>query len=452
MRRLMHTGTARQYPALAQRYFLLGLVVIFVSLSIQYSIKATANRSAFVRWRDQILQLSQEDIYQRYAYPNPPIMALLLDPIAELPPLQGSLVWFYLKLAMTAAALYWAWRIVETPDRPFPPWAKAAVIVLSLRPIMGDLSHGNVNLFILFLIAGALYAFCQRRDYVAGAVLALAIACKVTPALFIPYFLWKRAWRTLAGCLAGLLAFFVIVPAVVLGSGRNLDLLNSWVHQMVTPYVVQGTVTTEHQNQSLPGVLFRLATHNPSFIDDKGIPQRYDNFIDIDPAPLKWFVKGCMVAFAGLAVWCCRTPVSSRRGWRLAAEFSLVALGMLLFSERTWKHHCVTFVLPFAVICYYLWVVPASRILRGYLVGSLAVVFLLMASTSTTLVEFFDAKLAQVYGAYVWAYLVLIASLVVLLRRDEPAGLQNSTIDSLQIAPFRDMNQKGMVGSGAGNL
>ena len=48
------------------------------------------------------------------------------------------------------------------------------------------------------------------------------------------------------------------------------------------------------------------------------------------------------------------------QAWRLAAEFSLVIIGMLLFSERTWKHHCVTLLLPFAVLAYYLASVPAG--------------------------------------------------------------------------------------------
>jgi hypothetical protein len=420
----MHRGTAQRTVATSpQRWFVLGLLLLFLGLSIQYSIKARANRSAILRWREQLNQLADEDIYQRFTYPNPPIMALLLEPLAQLPPLLGSLSWFYLKVLMTLVALHWFFRIVEGPDRPYPPWAKALAILLSLRPIMGDLTHGNINLFILFLVVGGLYAFCHRRDVLAGLLLALAIACKVTPALFVPYFLWKRAWRTLAGCTAGLVLFFMIVPGWFLGNERNLHLLGSWTERMVTPFVVAGTVTSEHPNQSLPGLAFRLATHSPSFLDEHGEPLRYHNLASLEPHVVGWFLKGCMAAFAGLVVWTCRTPTRERQGWRLAAEFSLIVLGMLLFSERTWKHHCVTLLLPFSVFAYYLGACRPGPGLRAYLIGSLVVVMLLISSTSTSLLEGLDstAKLAQVYGAYVWAYLVLIAALVVLLRRpDEP--------------------------------
>jgi alpha-1,2-mannosyltransferase len=414
-----------------QRWFVLGLLLFFVVLSVFYTRKAIAHRSAFLRWRPQIEALPESDIYERFTYPNPPIMALMLEPFVHLPPLLGSLCWFYLKVAMTLVALYWVFRLVESPDRPFPPWAKALTILLSLRPVMGDLAHGNVNLFILFLVAGALYAYHRQRDWTAGVVLALAIACKVTPALFVPYFLWKRSWKVLGGCALGLVLFFFVVPGLFLGPERNLRLLGSWVECMVTPYVVDGTVTSEHPNQSLPGLVYRLGSHSPSFLDDDE-PPRYHNLADLDPHLLRWLVKGCMAAFALLAVWTCRTPVQPRSGWRLAAEFALVVLGMLLFSERTWKHHCVTLVLPFAVIAYYLAVCRPAPPLRGYLIGSLVVVMLLMASTSTSLLQPLDdtAKMAQVYGAYVWSNLVLVAALTVLLRRPEGSGAEAAPVSA----------------------
>jgi alpha-1,2-mannosyltransferase len=326
---------------------------------------------------------------------------------------------------MTLLALYLAFRLVEEAGRPFPAWGKALAVVLALRPVVGDLTHGNVNLFILLLVVAGLYAFRRGRDFSAGLLLALAIACKVTPALFVPYFLWKRAWKTLAGCTAGLLLFLGAVPACCLGPARNAELLHSWYRQMIEPFVVQGVVTSEHNNQSLPGLVQRLVTHSPSFItyvNDQLTPLEYHNLLDLDPAVARGLVKGCMALFALLVVWACRTPTDRREGWRLAAEFSLVTLGMLLFSERTWKHHCVT--LPFAVVAYYLSACRPGVRLRAYLFGTLAAVVLLMTTTSTGLVEELEraAKLAQAYGAYVWAYLLLAAALVVLLKTPRAEG------------------------------
>jgi alpha-1,2-mannosyltransferase len=434
-----------------QRWFVAGLLVFFFLLSIQYSYKAIAGRSAFVRWRNQIEHLDDADIYQRFKYPNPPIMALLLEELVRLPPLLGSLTWFYLKVGMVLLSFYWVFRLVPGCGPPFPSWARVVTVLVSLRPIMGDLYHNNVNIFILFLVTGSLFASCRGRHVTSGLVLGLAIACKVTPALFIPYFLWKRAWRTLAGCAIGLVLFLVVVPGFFLGMDHNFELLSSWEKQMIEPFVVNGVVASEHSNQSLPGLAYRLFTHSPSTSKfDFGIwgytPLEYSNWADLNPRTVQWILKACMAAFVILVIWTCRTSVASGPSlvaseretaaaghWRLAAEFSLVLLGMLLFSERTWKHHCVTLVLPFAVILYSLAVERLKPLLRWFLIGVISAVTLLMASTSTNGVfPWWDrgAKMAQVYGAYVWAYLLLIVALVVILRR---RSIESST----QILAFR---------------
>jgi hypothetical protein len=447
----MHTSAVMWLSSARQRWFVLALLLLFLAVSVQYCVKVAghserANRSAILRWRDPLHHLGDENIYEHYNYPNPPIMALLLEPVAQLPPLASSLCFFYLKVVLTLIAIPWVFWMVECPERPFPPAAKAVAILLSLRPILGDLVHANVNLIILFFVVAALYAWARGRSVTAGIMLALGIACKVTPALFVPYFIWKRAWNVLAGTAAGLVLFLFVVPGLALGNQRNLDLLKSWVNQMVTPYVVAGEVTTELTNQSLPGLVFRLTTHNPSLLDEKGKPQRYDNLLTLDQRMAGWLVKGCMALFAGVIVWSCRTPRDVRQGWRAAAEFSLVALGMLLFSERTWKHHCVTLVLPFAVLCYYLAVLRPARTLRCYLLGTLAAALLLMLSTSTIGVrEDVDhwGKMAQVYGAYVWADLLLVSALVVVLKqgaRDEERGSREESRAEAEVATLSPLS------------
>jgi hypothetical protein len=427
MRPMPLADLVRPLTRISERAFLAILLAVFAALSVQYTAKALEvrdgrqDRSAILRWREQLLQLDAgENIYERFGYPNPPIMALMLRPLADLPPLVGALTWFYLKVAMALAAFAMTFRLSEDPGRPFPAWAKAVTVLVSIRPILGDLTHGNVNLFILFLVVAALSSYRRGWDVTAGVVLALGVACKVTPALFVIYFAWKGAWRVLGGVALGLGLFVIVVPAAVLGWQANAEMLASWVDHMATPFLVGGFVTTEHQNQSLPGLIHRLLTARPSFSEYDGVgysPTEYHNVVALDPLTAAWIVKGCLVVFGGVGVWCCRTPTRPRASSALAAEYALVVLGMLMFSERTWKHHCVTLLLPSAVICYAAAVAPIASRLRTFCVGSMVAAQAAFWATSTGLLADSWAKLAQVYGGFTCGFAILAGAVVVVLRR-----------------------------------
>ena len=422
---------ARLDQAPLLRRGLLGLLLVVLAVvTVQYVDKSGEDRSAFNRWRRQVRELVQgEDVYQKYIYPNAPLMGLVLYPLAELPRVTlgkitfdiGALTWFALKVGMAVLSVWWTIHLVQQPGRSFPLLGQALLVLLCLRPIVGDLSHGNVNLLILFLVVGALYAFRQRRDFSAGLILALAITCKVTPALFVPYLVWKRAWRALAGCAVGLVLFFALIPGTVLGFAHTAQITRSWVDKMILPFTVHGEVTTEHHNQSLVGLLYRLGTKSPSFFDEDEQPVAYHNLVELAPETVRFVVKLLGVGFLALLFWSSRASLEPRAQTRLAAEYALVVLGMLLFSERTWKHHCVTLVLPMGVLCYVLTAWPLPRGWRAGLLAALLGSTLLMSTSSTSLTAGLGlgkhaAKLAQVYGSYVWAELLLLGTTLLVMR------------------------------------
>ena len=122
---------------------------------------------------------------------------------------------------MALAAFYWVFRLVQGTGVPFPPWAKALIGAAQSPADHRRPDHGNINLFILFLVIAGLYAFHKGRQLGGGLLLAFAIACKLTPALFVPYLVWKRSWRALVGCSLGLFLFLWVVPSCFLGWNNN---------------------------------------------------------------------------------------------------------------------------------------------------------------------------------------------------------------------------------------
>ncbi len=109
------------------------LFVVFAGISVSYYHKATdgpvQKRSAILRWRPALENLGTGvDIYDRHAFPCPPIMALILKPLAELPPTAMAMTWFWLKAFLTIGSVFLIFRIIETNDRPMPSWAKLLAV------------------------------------------------------------------------------------------------------------------------------------------------------------------------------------------------------------------------------------------------------------------------------------------------------------------------------------
>jgi hypothetical protein len=284
------------------------------------------------------------------------------------------------------------------------------VLLLSLRPILSDLHHGNNNLIILFLIVATLAAWRQGYDVLAGLVLGLAISYKVTPALFVPYFLYKRSWRTVGATALGMGLFLFVVPSLVIGPKFNGECLAMWWHRMMTPFLVNDFVSPQEINQSMVGVLTRLLT------ETKTGGARYDVHLDVNlaalpPTVVKPLLKGLSIGLVGLLALLCRTRTSRRDDPRLFGEFALIVLTMLFVSERSWKHHYVTLLLPFTYLAYRAGMPGLPRRGRWALAGALVLSALLMATTSTEVGGHFadgrGHKLAQGYGMFLWAGVVL---------------------------------------------
>ena len=408
------------------------VAAVLVVAAVLYLRKAADDRSAFIRWINLVQALVHgRNVYVEAAYPNPPLMALILYPLTLLPPLTGAMTWFALKVAMASVSLFLAVHLATAGRGRLTALGWGALLLLSARPLLGDLHHGNVNILILFVVMVSLCAYRYGFDRLCGLGIALGTTLKVTPGLFIPYFAWKREWRVVWWSAVGLVLWFFVVPGAVLGFRHNLMLVRSWTALMIEPYVVRGEVETLQVNQSLPGVLYRLVTNSPGieFEHDHVVPA---NLVALPRDYAWWLLRIACAAVVAWMAYVCRTPTVRRTDWRLAAEFGIVVLGMLFLSERSWKHHYVTICLPVAVL------LAAARFeyacnppIRRLIAAALGAVFLLMALTSPELAGWigpggYGHKYMQAGGAFFWAGVVLLCALSALLiahRDDEGSGL-----------------------------
>lgn len=391
--------------------------------------KARKGQCAILKWRPAVEALERgESIYGRdeqtlrEGFPTPPTTALCLRPWLALDDVAAGVLWAVFKLAL-------AWWMVATCARmaagalhDYPPWALVALIALLARVLLSDIAHGNINIPVAACVVASAASWGNGRERAAGLWAAFGATLKVTPALLLAYFAWKRSPRAALWMLVGIALFAGVIPGFVLGFERHLALVGEWRDQMLEPYLSGAQLTrmqTEHINQSLTGLLGRLLTDSvaivarpPHFERDLSI-----HWIALEHADFKLVFYACAAAVLAFVAWAAR---SARTPQAALGEYALVALAMLLLSERSWKQHYVTLVLPLAFLLSHASGAAPVRVRRR----SLALVgfaFALTGLTGEGLLGERRSDLTEAYGAWTWAALALLVGVGLALRESRAA-------------------------------
>lgn len=150
------------------------------------------------------------------SYFYPAFFAVLLSPLGALSLPAAAAVWLVFEVAAALALALGAARLLR-----FGPCGVVllAALVATSFPVLHNFRWGQVSTPITAGVLGAWLLLRRRRSVAAGVVLALAAAIKLYPAVFaLPWL--ARGWRrALAAFAAAGVAFYVVMPAVVLGPG-----------------------------------------------------------------------------------------------------------------------------------------------------------------------------------------------------------------------------------------
>jgi hypothetical protein len=175
--------------------------------------------------------------------PNPPTTALLMLPVAWLPPPAARAAWVALDVVMAIATVAIGWRIIQLlrayHQGTKPPryensvswWlggehtlsssgyaALAAIVIALFRPLHADWQTNQVYTLIGLLYALWLYGYLARKDWLCGAALAGLALAKLTGWPLWLLMLAARRWRALAWAMGvGMLGLLLSLP--LLGAG-----------------------------------------------------------------------------------------------------------------------------------------------------------------------------------------------------------------------------------------
>ena len=295
-------------------------------------------------------------------HPNIPATVILLTPTAYLPVWAGGLVFTLLKVLVVVAAALAAVRVANHANLRMPDWVAALGAAWWVTLIIGDIQHANTNGFVLGAIVLHLWLYRRGRDLGAGAALVVAVCLKMTPALFVLYWVYQRNWKLLRGVLATGLVVGVVIPAMLLGPGRWSELTGAWYDNLIRPGLLESKWYPIHVNQSLPGVASRyLLDGEPGgniYWDSDANPYNLQSRfgwiapVSLSPETVKRIVQiaqAIILLAMGWAIGWRKLPCDDgRRG----LHYAMVLTGMLILNQRTWDHHAAILLPGYLAVWY----------------------------------------------------------------------------------------------------
>ncbi|GFG75556.1 glycosyltransferase 87 family protein [Mycobacterium botniense] len=250
----------------------------------------------------------------------PPLAAVAFCPFAwlRMPAASVAITLTTLVLLITSTVIVLTRLEVWSRSQlaPGPAWLRrcwVAVAVVApaaiwLEPIKSNFAFGQINVLLMTLVI----ADCvPRRTYwPRGVLLGLGIALKLTPAVFLLYFLLRRDTRTVMTVVASFAAATLL--------GFVLAWRDSWEYWTDTVRKTDRIgAATLNTNQNVAGALARL-----------GLDER-DRL-------LLW-LAGCLLVLA-LTAWATRRVL--RAGEPFLAVICVALFGLVV-SPVSWSHHWV---------------------------------------------------------------------------------------------------------------
>ncbi|MEP6758145.1 MAG: glycosyltransferase 87 family protein [Actinomycetota bacterium] len=304
-------------------------------------------------------------------YTYPPLWAAVLASVAWLPWSVTSVGWNLLNVALLLWVTHVSYRAFLDGRGARRPVALACVagIMAFSAPVLSVFDLGQVGILLLAMVLADTVA--ERTRLPRGVLVGAATAIKLTPGIFIVYWLATRRWRPAT------IATATVVGLWGLSALLRPDLSHTYWFEIAFRPDRAGDLGAVI-DQSMNGVLLRLGLTDPAI----------------------W----AALAAAALGIGLVRARAAHRVGDELAA-ITLIGIASVLVSPVSWIHHAV-------------WIVPATGVILGdgssrgrRLVWTATVVlFLLHVPVWSTLVGLPSGGFAAIVleNAYVWAAWALL--------------------------------------------
>ncbi len=249
----------------------------------------------------------------------PPIAAVLFATLTFVSLPVASALMGITSVACLALVIWLVLREITDLRGKDAAWLCAGLtaVALLLGPVRETFGFGQINIYLMALVV--VDVVLGRGRWWRGSLVGIAAAIKLTPAVFLLYFLLRKDIRALIGAgvafLAAHLVGYLVAPH---------DSVTYWTEALTDPSRIGGLAYAS--NQSLNGALYRLGLEGST-------------------ARIVWIAL-VVVLVGFISVLMVRLL---RRDEPLAA-LAVIGLAGLFASPVSWAHHWV-------------WVVPAMLVL-----------------------------------------------------------------------------------------
>ena len=348
----------------------------------------------FDRWMVVVPPFVQHHVpYTSDTFPTPPVTLAIFGPLTWFSPPNAEWIWALCKYFFSVGIFWAVYRIARQAGVNLSITAVLLMLAVWFWPALQDIQEGQTNLLMLLPLTLGLCAAQLDKPawkWLGGILVGFAVCIKVTPLVFLIYFLWKRQWHVAGGVVAGLMSGLLFIPAAIFGWGQNLAWLKQWTRIMIVPYLKGGHLTY-FVGQSIPVFIARLIRHVPAFPmhPDKLHPAHYVNVMNVSAPAADMIIRLVLVAIGLVGLWWSRKAMPTLRHRRYVMEIGGVAAFMLWASPRTWVPHFVTLILTLTAV---------GMILSDPLMAYIARRRALLALSVAAVLMFLTTDVAKVLG------------------------------------------------------
>ena len=215
--------------------------------------------------------------------------------------------------------------------------------ILLLVLIYDNIQLGQTNMIMLFAILVSIHYLTQQKNLKAGLAMAFAIAYKVTPLIFVGYFILKRRYWAAAYTSGFTIVMIVLVPMLFYSPEKSLDFFVAWTDHVLATFLYGEELKTlnvihYHTNQSLEAFLTRHFTSYGA--EEYGGLHVYLNPVNLSSQQVGMLGKLIKMFVILLLSFICF--FNKKKGNMVViGEVSLFLMAILIISPAAWVNHYI---------------------------------------------------------------------------------------------------------------